>query len=221
MEFLLDTINIEDILEYNEIISLAGVTSNPSIIKSEGKINFYQHMKKIQKIIGESSLHIQVVSEDRTGMINDAREIVKNLGKEVFIKIPVTKEGLSAIKILKNEGYNITATAIYSEIQGLLAIASGVDYIAPYYNRMEDLNIDSTKVIRELYSEIERTKSTTKILAASFKNLSQINKSVYNGAHAVTLPVNLLNQALESAPIIKAVKDFSNDWRETFSVDSL
>lgn len=217
MEFLLDTINLADIKKYEEAIPLAGVTSNPSIVKNEGKIDFFDHMKKIRSIIGtEKSLHIQVVATDYLGMIKDAERIIEEIDSEVYIKVPMSEEGLKVIKELKKRGMNVTATAIYSKFQGYLAIAAGADYLAPYYNRMENLNIDSKKAIQEMAKEITRTNSHSKILAASFKNVSQVTGALEAGSHAATMGCDILKQAFAMPSIGKAVVDFTTDWESIY-----
>lgn len=169
MEFMLDTVDIEKIRYYQQILPLAGVTSNPTILKRVGNIDFYQQLKQIKEIIGEASLHVQVVGETVSEIIRDAESIVTRLGMQTYIKIPVNENGLIAMKQLKARGFKITATAIYSEMQGYLAIGVGADYLAPYYNRMENLNIDARQIIKNLATEIARTNSGSTILAASFK----------------------------------------------------
>ncbi|MBL1229809.1 fructose-6-phosphate aldolase [Enterococcus sp. BWB1-3] len=217
MEFMLDTANLEDIKKYKEIVPLAGVTSNPSIVKNEGKIVFFEHMKKIRTIIGsENSLHVQVVSQDFEGMLADADAILKNIDKNVYIKVPVNEEGLKVIKALKEKKINVTATAIYTKFQAYLAIAAGADYIAPYFNRMENLNIDPCKSIAEMAKEIERTRSSTKILAASFKNVGQVNNALECGAQAATMGTDIFKQAFGMPSIQKAVDDFTADWEQIF-----
>lgn len=221
VEFMLDTVNIEKIRYYQSVLPLAGVTSNPSIIKQEGKIDFYSHLKEIQTIIGDASLHVQVVGESVEEIIADAEAVVEQLGKETYIKIPVNDNGLSAIKQLKAQGFKITATAIYTEFQGYLAIAAGADYLAPYYNRMENLNIDSSDIIEALAAEITRTQATSKILAASFKNVAQVNQAIRKGAQAITAGPDIFAQALGMPSIEKAVTDFHDDWRKTFETETI
>ena len=144
MELLLDTVNLDTIKKYADVISLAGVTSNPSIVKKERPIDFYKHMREVRQIIGkERTLHVQVVGQTAEAMLADAHMILEELDDQVYIKVPTDMTGLAVIKQLKKEGIHVTATAIYSEFQGYLAIAAGVDYLAPYYNRMINMNIDS------------------------------------------------------------------------------
>ena len=207
MEFMLDTLNLDEIKKWSEILPLAGVTSNPTIAKREGSINFFERIKDVRDLIGSApSIHVQVISQDFEGILKDAHEI------RIFIKVPVTPAGLRAIKVLKKEGYPITATAIYTVIQGLLAIEAGADYLAPYYNRMENLNIDSNSVIRQLALAIDRQNSPSKILAASFKNVAQVNNALAAGAHAVTAGADVFESAFAMPSIQKAVDDFSDDW---------
>lgn len=212
MEFLFDTANLEDIRKYIEIYPVTGITSNPSILKAEGEIDFFTHMRAIRRLIGERMLHIQVTAQDCEGMIKDARAILKNVDDRIFIKIPTTEEGLKAMRILKAQGAGVTATAIYTKIQGFMAIACGVDFIAPYYNRMENLDIDSCETIASFRRMIDENGAETKILAASFKNIAQVNQALLAGAHTATLAPGLLHEAFGGAAIQKAVEDFHNDW---------
>lgn len=221
MEFMLDTANLEDIIKYEKIIPLSGVTSNPSIVKKEGKIEFFNHMKQIRTIIGSHrSLHVQVVAQDFEGMLADAKTILEKIDKDVYIKVPVSEVGLRVIKVLKKEGVNVTATAIYTKFQAYLAIAAGADYIAPYFNRMENLNIDPREAITEMAKEISRTNSSTKILAASFKNVGQVNSALECGAHSATMGVDIIKQAFAMPSIQSAVDDFTTDWESIFDKDT-
>ncbi|MGT2929628.1 fructose-6-phosphate aldolase [Streptococcus dentasini] len=216
MEFMLDTVNLKEIEKWAAILPLAGVTSNPSIVKKEGNIDFFEQARKIREIIGEkSSFHAQVVAADVKGIIKDAHKLRNELGGNLYIKIPVSAAGLAAMKELKKQGFNITATAIYSLFQGLLAIEADADYLAPYYNRMENLNTDSEIVITQLVQAIQNKGSSTKILAASFKNVAQMNKALTAGAHAVTASGAVYESGLENPSIQKAVDDFTADWKET------
>lgn len=213
MEFMLDTLNINEIKKWARVLPLAGVTSNPTIAKKEGEIDFFKRIHEVREIIGEApSIHVQVVAKDYDGILKDATKIRQECGGNVFIKVPVTPEGLAAIKTLKSEGYKITATAIYTVFQGLLAIEAGADYLAPYYNRMENLNIDSAQVIAQLAEAIEKNHSSSKILAASFKNVGQVNRAFKEGAQAITAGADVFEAAFGMPSIGKAVDDFANDW---------
>lgn len=217
MEYMFDTANIELIKKYNEIFPTTGVTSNPSIIKKEGKIDFFNHFREIREIIGmDKTLHMQVVAKDCEGMLRDAEAILKNVDEKVCIKIPVTEEGLKAIRILKSRGVSITATAIYTKVQGLLAMEAGADFIAPYFNRMENMDIDPREVIKTFAEMIDKYGYSTKILAASFKNIGQVNDAFACGAQTATLAPELLHDAFKMPAIQKAIDDFESDWKSIY-----
>ena len=222
MEYLFDTANIESIKKYSEIFPITGITSNPSIIKLEGKIDFFQHFREIRQIIGmDKTLHIQVLAEDAEGMIAEANAILANVDDKVFIKIPTTPQGLKAMRLLKAKGVGITATAIYTKMQGLLAMEAGADFIAPYFNRMQNLDINPCEVITTFAQMIAEYHYSTKILAASFKNMGQVNTAFEYGAQAATLSPDLLVDAFKMPSIQKAVDDFAADWEKIFGKVSI
>lgn len=222
MELMLDTIELEKIAKYNACLNIAGVTSNPSIIKKNGKVDFKAHAKKIRNIIGlEKSLHIQVVGVSSEEIIADAKKILNEIDRAAFVKIPTTTEGLKAMKELKKEGINITATAIYSIFQGLMAINVGADYIAPYFNRMENMGVNSVEVLTHLQKEIVRSKSETKILAASFKNSKQVAEALLTGVKAVTIGPEIIEENLDTPAVTQAVIDFNLDWYSLYNKKSI
>lgn len=222
MEYMLDTANVNDIKKYNDFFPITGVTSNPSIIKAEGKIDFFNHFKEIREIIGlDKSLHIQVIAEDYKGIMEEAKVILENVDKYVYIKVPVTEEGLKAIKTLKAQGIGVTATAIYTKAQGFLAMEAGADFIAPYFNRMENMDIDPREVITAFAEMIDKYEYKTKILAASFKNMGQVNDAFLCGAQTATMAASILGDALKMPAIKKAVDDFGSDWKGIFGVKSI
>ncbi len=219
MELMLDTASISTIKEFLEIYPCVGITSNPTIIKKEGKIDFFNHFRQIREIIGkDKTLHIQVVSQNAEEMIKEAEKIVEKVDKDVYIKIPVTEEGLKAIKNLKSRGFNITATAIYTKMQGLVAIAAGADYIAPYFNRIQSRGSDAAATVECFRQNINYFGKKTKILAASFHHGGQVIKALQAGADAVTLQPDLLRETVCVNPtnyIENAVSTFATDWEES------
>ncbi|MGO5051684.1 fructose-6-phosphate aldolase [Lachnospiraceae bacterium LCP25S3_G4] len=222
MKYLLDTANLSDIRRCADMLPISGVTTNPTIIKKEGNIDFFAHIKEIRSIIGfDQTLHVQVTSHDTLGMLKDADTILKKIDQNVFIKIPTTLEGIKAMKALKSNAISITATAIYSKEQGFLALEAGADYIAPYYNRMENMGIDSNEVIVALAQMIERYHYQTNILAASFKNIKQVNTAFLAGAQTATLDPSILIDALKQPAILSAVDTFEADWHETFHCNTI
>jgi transaldolase len=217
MKYILDTVNLADVKRCNEFLPIAGVTSNPSIVKQCGVTDFYGHFKAIRAVIGpEKSLHVQVIGQDYDAILTDAYAILEKIGRNVYIKIPVTMNGLKAIMALKKESVRITATAVYQTAQALLAMEAGADYVAPYYNRMMSMEINADKMIEDTAGMITKYGYATQILAASFKNMAQVNRAFAMGAQAVTLQPQLLYDVFEMPAIQKAVDAFGEDWKKAF-----
>ena len=217
MEFIIDTVNLEEIKEAVEYLPIVGVTSNPSIVKKTNPQDFFKHMKEIRKIIGqERSLHIQVISKDCDTIIKEAHRILKEIDDKVYIKVPVSYEGIKAIKLLKEEGINVTATAVYDLMQAYMALEAKADYIAPYVNRIGNLGADPFELINELSNRIIMDGYESKIVAASFKGVQQVKDALNNGAQAVTVPVEVLKQIFANPNIEKAVNDFNQDWYSVY-----
>lgn len=217
MKLMVDTANIKKIDEYLTYLPVEGVTTNPSILKQEGKVDFINHMKQIRSLIGkDKSLHVQVVATDYEGIIKDANNILDRIDSDIFIKIPVNKPGLAAIKTLKQQNVNITATAIYTKIQALLAMNLDSNYLALYINRMMNLNTDPFDVTESIAKEIIASHSTSKILGASFKNIDQVIQTIENGGSHVTVGSDVIDTFISNPNIDKAVTDFAEDWHSVY-----
>lgn len=213
MEFIVDTVNLDEIRDAVEYMPIVGVTSNPSIVKATSPENFFDHMREIRNIIGkERSLHVQVIAKDAEGIIKEAHRILEEIDNEVYIKVPVSYEGVKAIKALKAEGIKVTATAVYDLMQAYMALAAGADYIAPYVNRIGNLGADPMDLISALSDRIAADGYDCKIVAASFKGVQQVRDSFNYGAHSITAPVAVLKQIFANPNIEKAVDDFNKDW---------
>lgn len=216
-ELMLDSANIQDLKECIANWPISGVTTNPTILKKEGKFDLYKRLKEINHLCAkERSLHIQVVSLTTEEIIEEAHSIVKKFTKDTYIKIPATVAGLPAIKRLAKEGLNITATAVYSSIQGIMSVLAGAKYVAVYYNRIEKSGTDPKIVISEIRAFIDGCKSDAKILAASFKRAEQISSAYSSGAQSVTASVEVIKEALEMQIIEDAVKAFAKDFEEIY-----
>ena len=224
MELMLDTANLAEIRYGLENWPICGVTSNPSILKKEGDIDVYARLAEIKALLGtDKTLHVQVVSTEKQAIIDEAHHILDRLGKDVCIKIPVSAAGIGAIKALAAEGVTVTATAIYSAMQGILAVLAGAKYIAVYYNRMQNNCSDPDDAIAQIRNCIDENGPDAKILAASFKNVNQLTSayaagqltSAYAaGSQSATVPFDLVATALCMAAIDKAVDDFTADFEK-------
>ncbi len=216
--FLLDTANLADI-EYGVAHwPVAGVTTNPGILKREGRVKVFEHLAAIQKLLGpERTLHAQTIAADAAGMCAEGRELVKRLGRDVFVKIPVTEQGLSAIKTLHDEGVRVTATGIYTSLQGVMAAMAGADFLCVYYSRILREERDAEQVLRELDEFLRRGGfDTCEIVAASFKAPEQVTDALYAGAQRVTVAPGILRDALGAENINGAVTAFKQDFESLY-----
>ena len=213
MKYLIDSANLDEIRALSEYLPIAGVTSNPSIVKKEGSVLFFAHMREIRSIIGNlRPLHIQVTATDYDGMMRDAEAVFRHVDEKVFIKVPVDFEGVKVIKALRRQGANVTATAVYGMDQAFMALEAGADCIAPYYNRMEALGVDAASVIGNIAGIIAHYGYETEILAASFKQPAQIDRAILAGAHSVTVAPDVLRGIFAKQVVADAVQAFSDDW---------
>ena len=213
MKYLIDSANLDEIRALSEYLPIAGVTSNPSIVKKEGSVPFFAHMREIRSIIGNlRPLHIQVTATDYDGMMRDAEAVFRHVDEKVFIKVPVDFEGVKVIKALRRQGANVTATAVNGMDQAFMALEAGADCIAPYYNRMEALGVDAASVIGNIAGIIAHYGYETEILAASFKQPAQIDRAILAGAHSVTVAPDVLRGIFAKQVVADAVQAFSDDW---------
>ena len=213
MKYLIDSANLDEIRALSEYLPIAGVTSNPSIVKKEGSVPFFAHMREIRSIIGNlRPLHIQVTATDYDGMMRDAEAVFRHVDEKVFIKVPVDFEGVKVIKALRRQAANVTATAVYGMDQAFMALEAGADCIAPYYNRMEALGVDAASVIGNIAGIIAHYGYETEILAASFKQPAQIDRAILAGAHSVTVAPDVLRGIFAKQVVADAVQAFSDDW---------
>jgi len=217
MELLLDTANIRLIREAVSTYPICGLTTNPSIVSKEKRKDFFPLMREIREILGRNrTLHVQVTRTDCEGILKEAEAIRKNIDEDVYIKTPVSREGLKAIGIMAKDGFNVTATAIYTTIQGELAAIAGAKYLALYYNRMLNLDIDADSVFRSTAQAIAMSGLDCKIVGASFKNIMQVTNVFADGAEAVTVPPELLDLAMANPSIAIAVDNFNKDWKTVY-----
>ena len=220
MELILDTADLEAVRELNDLYAVDGVTTNPTIITKSGK-SFEEIRDGLMEILSpEQKLFIQVVATDFDGIMAEARYICSLRPENTYVKIPVTRDGMRAIKACKAEGMGVLATAIYSASQGFMAAKNGADYLAPYVNRMCNLGDGVGEVVR-LQAMLEQAKLPTKILAASFKNVEQVNELLENGIEAVTIPVDVAFNMLDIPSTPMAVDDFTRNWQAAYGRTTL
>ena len=195
MELYLDTANVAEVERLARIFPIAGVTTNPSIIAASRE-SIWDVLPRLQQAIGpEGTLFAQTMSRDAEGMVAEAKRL-SNAIPGIVVKIPVTAQGLIAIKALKKEGITTLGTAVYSAAQGLLAALAGAKYVAPYVNRVDAQGGDGIRMVQELQSLLELHAPGSKVLAASFKTPRQALDCLLAGCEAITLPLDVAQHML-------------------------
>lgn len=213
MKLLIDHANLTDIKELIELFPIDGVTTNPTILAKEGE-NPKERLLNIRKLIGpDMDLHCQVVASKKEEMMAQARKLVDMLGKNTYIKIPSSGEGFKAMEELSKEGIKITATGIYSPLQGFLAAKAGAKYLAPYVNRIDNLGYDGLAVTKKIQNIIEANDFDAEILAASFKNSNQVLDLVERGVGALTLGPDVFSGLVNDRNVDFAIGNFEDDFR--------
>lgn len=218
MLYILDTANLEAIKRAYDLYPMSGVTTNPSIIAKENR-SFLEILKDIRKIIGnESMLHVQVLGTTAELMVKEAEYISKEIGGNLYIKVPVIPEGIKAMKILKSKGIKITATAVLTPQQALMAAVAGADFVAPYVNRIDNISGNGVSVAAEIVELFKIHNIDTKVLAASFKNVQQVHAVSLAGAQSVTVNPEIFDKLLEHPITDWSVDQFVKDWESVYGV---
>lgn len=215
MELYLDSANVAEVERLARIFPIAGVTTNPSIVAAS-KVSVWDVLPRLQNAIGEEgTLFAQTMSRDAKGMVEEAKRL-NNAIPGIVVKIPVTAEGLAAIKLLKKEGIVTLGTAVYSASQGLLAALAGAKYVAPYVNRVDAQGGDGIRMVQELQTLLERHAPDSMVLAASFKTPRQALDCLLAGCQAITLPLDVAQQMLNTPAVESAIEKFEQDWKNAF-----
>lgn len=210
MIYLADTANIEELKELFYYFPIEGITTNPTILAAE-KQPLSHVLPKLIELIGNKMLHVQMISSTAEDMLREAKtyKLKFNLGDNYYAKIPVSREGYRAIPMLKDAGINVTATAIFTQQQALVAARAGADWVAPYVNRLDNISSHGIEVVKHIVENIEYFKLNTRVLAASFKTVDQVHRVSMVGSHAATISFEVLER-LRSHPMT----DMSLEWFE-------
>ncbi|QLR73772.1 fructose-6-phosphate aldolase [Citrobacter freundii] len=220
MELYLDTSDVDAVKTLARIFPLAGVTTNPSIVAA-GREALEVLLPELHDAIGgQGRLFAQVMATTAEGMVSDAHKL-RAMIPDIVVKVPVTAEGLAAIKLLKKEGIPTLGTAVYSAAQGLLAALAGAEYIAPYVNRVDAQGGDGIQTVVDLQNLLKMHAPHAKVLAASFKTPRQALDCLLAGCEAITLPLDVAQQLISSPAVDAAMAKFAHDWQSAFGRTSL
>ena len=212
MLILIDHANVDAIAQTLTYLPIDGVTTNPTILFREGKEPL-EVLHQIKEILPDGAqLHVQIVSERADDMVAEARALRGEIGGNLFIKLPVTREGFAAIPRIVREGMQVTATGIHSSMQGFMAAKAGARYVAPYVNRMDNYGIDGVRVASEIHRTLRSYGLGADVLAASFKNSEQVLELVRQGVGAITAAPDVLAALIKNPATDAAIADQNRDF---------
>ncbi|MCE1248710.1 MAG: fructose-6-phosphate aldolase [Firmicutes bacterium] len=201
MGIYLDSAVISEIKEFIELPFVEGVTTNPTLIaKALGRdtitwAEFEAHIKQIGELV-DGDIFVQTNHKDAKGMVEDGKKIHAVLGTKAVIKIPATSEGLKAISELADNDIRTAATAVFTGVQAYLAMLSGADFVIPYYSRVQKAANDGLDLVEDILDIIESQEMESQLLVASIKNNFDVLEIIRAGAHAITIPADIIKELL-------------------------
>lgn len=211
MKFFIDTANLEDIRRANKLGVLSGVTTNPSLVAKEG-VPFHERLKEITDEVS-GSVSAEVISEDADGMIKEAKELAQ-IAPNITVKIPMTLEGLKAVKALTQLGIKTNVTLIFNANQALLAARSGATYVSPFLGRLDDIGHTGMTLVKTIADIFDRHNIETEIIAASIRHPLHVTEAALSGAHIATVPYHVLEQLVKHPLTDQGIEKFLQDWNE-------
>ena len=209
MKLFIDTANIAEIREINEWGVICGVTTNPSLIAKEGRV-FEEVIKEIVEIV-DGPISAEVVSLEAEGMIKEARELAK-IHENIVIKIPVTEEGLKAVKVLSQEGIKTNVTLIFSAAQALIAAKAGATYVSPFVGRLDDISDNGMNLVSDIAQIFDIYGIETEIIAASIRGPQDVTDAAKCGSHIATIPYKVFRQMVKHPLTDSGIQRFLADW---------
>src|SRR5690625_3401593 len=211
MKFFIDTANIDQIRSANELGVLAGVTTNPTLIAKEG-VSFHDRLREITAEVS-GSVSAEVIAEDAAGMIAEGKELAA-IGPNITIKVPMTLEGLKAVKAFSDLGIQTNVTLIFNANQALLAARAGATYVSPFLGRLDDIGQDGMTLVTTISAIFDRHQIPTEIIAASIRHPLHVIDAALNGAHIATIPYKVLAQLVQHPLTDQGISQFLADWNK-------
>lgn len=209
MKFFLDTANVDQIKRINDLGLCDGVTTNPSIIKKEGR-DFKEVVTEIASIV-DGPISAEVTSYDYESMVEEAIDISK-WADNIVVKIPMTEDGLKAINTLSKKGIKTNCTLIFSVSQGLMAAKAGATYISPFVGRIDDMGEDGGELIYNLKTVLDNYGLESEIIAASIRTNKHLEEAALAGSHIATIPGNLFEKMWTHPLTTQGIDNFKKDW---------
>jgi transaldolase len=212
MKFFIDTANIEEIRSANQLGILAGVTTNPSLVAREG-VSFHDRLKEITQEVTEGSVSAEVIAEDAEGMITEGKELAA-IAPNITVKVPMTLEGLKAVKAFHDMNIKTNVTLIFNANQALLAARAGATYVSPFLGRLDDIGHDGMQLIATIAEIFDRHHIDTEIIAASIRHPLHVTDAALHGAHIATVPYSVLGQLVKHPLTDQGIEKFLADWNK-------
>jgi transaldolase len=212
MKFFIDTANLDEIREANEMGLIDGVTTNPSLIAKEGGVDFEKHIAAICEMV-PGDVSVEVTSLEAAGMLEEGRKFAK-IAPNVVIKCPLTLEGLKATRTFREEGTKVNVTLCFSAAQAILAAKAGATYISPFIGRLDDIAQDGMQLIRDIVQIYDNYGFTTEVLAASIRHPMHIVDCALAGADVATIPFKVIQQLVKHPLTDKGLDAFLSDWKK-------
>ncbi|ARX64649.1 fructose-6-phosphate aldolase [Bacillus thuringiensis] len=212
MKFFIDTANVNEIKEANELGVLAGVTTNPSLVAKEG-VDFHERIREICNVV-EGPVSAEVISLEADKMIEEGKELAK-IAPNVVVKVPMTTEGLKAVKAFSDLGIRTNVTLVFSAVQALLAARAGATYVSPFLGRLDDIGHNGMDLIRQIAEIFAIHGIETEIIAASVRHSVHVTDSALNGAHIATIPANVIASLVKHPLTDQGIEKFLADWEKT------
>lgn len=211
MKFFLDTANTDDIRKYAELGLVDGVTTNPTLISREGR-DFETVVKEITTIVsGPVSAEVTATKADE--MIEQARSVAK-WADNIVVKIPMTEEGLKAVRVASQEGIKTNVTLIFSVAQGLLAAKAGATYISPFLGRLDDIGTSGVQLIKNLRKVLDNYNFETEIISASVRGVQHVEEVALAGSDIATIPASVFGKMFKHPLTDNGLASFMKDWAE-------
>ena len=215
MKFFIDTAKVEDIKKANDMGVICGVTTNPSLIAKEGRV-FEEVIAEIASIVdGPISGEVRATTTDAESMIREGREIAK-IHKNMVVKIPMTVEGLKAVKVLSSEGIKTNVTLIFTANQALLAARAGASYVSPFLGRLDDISTKGIDLVAEIAEMFDVAGIETEIIAASVRNPIHVTECALAGADIATVPYKVIEQMTHHPLTDAGIEKFKQDYLAVF-----
>jgi transaldolase len=211
LQLFIDTANIQEIKEANDLGVVSGVTTNPSLIAREGR-NFAEVVKEICAIVN-GPISAEVISLEADLMVREARELAR-LHPNVVVKIPMTAQGLQAVKRLDKEGIKTNVTLIFSVNQALMASLAGATYVSPFVGRLDDIGHDGMLLIGDIIEIFNYYHYPTEVIAASIRHPLHVTQAAKMGAHIATVPYQVLKQMTKHPLTDLGIERFLADWEK-------